>query len=260
MGMYGRLRQIPEADLNRALADPAAFYARFDSANKSSIDHLSDELKAQAAWQFQRLQGLLVDSTVYTEMQQKMQLLKDNKISKEESLVAIRRYQEEAARFRTQVLAEAKEFAKNSPPRTPAQAEKFQSPAEPAVAAGLTDIALEKSWHCLHFILTGNAELEAGKFADSPVLGGAEIPDKNGIMGYGPIHYLRPGDVAKKALSLQEFPIPSKAKNYDPENGKALGIYCPDHAPDELEHYFDLLLRFYRDCAANTNAALLWLE
>jgi hypothetical protein len=51
-----------------------------------------------------------------------------------------------------------------------------------------------------------------------------------------------------------------KAKNYDPENGEALGIYCPDHGREELENYFDLLLHFYQDCAEKKNAALLWLD
>src|SRR5271163_2074263 len=60
--------------------------------------------------------------------------------------------------------------------------------ANPDAEEGLT---LEKSWHCLHYLLTGTA-WETGTVLGKTILGGTEIgPD----MGYGPARYLVPNEV-----------------------------------------------------------------
>jgi len=121
-------------------------------------------------------------------------------------------------------------------------------------------LELEKSWHCLHFLFSGKI-WETGKAPiEKAILGGTEIPDAERVMGYGPVRYLEHGEVKKISAALGSYPIKRTAPNFDPRAAKAAKIYCPNHSPQELLHYFNLLKSYYREAASKKHAMLLWIE
>ena len=52
-------------------------------------------------------------------------------------------------------------------------------------------------------------------FFGKAIMGGKEIPDRQGVMGYGPIRYLTPEEVRQVAEALAEFPIAARASAFD---------------------------------------------
>lgn len=130
----------------------------------------------------------------------------------------------------------------------------------PKVAKIPKGLGLEKSWHCLHYLFSGKV-WETGKAPiEKAILGGAEIPDTEGIMGYGPVRYLEDGEVKKIRAALDNYPIKSAVSKYDPRAAKAAKIYSPNHSPEEIVHYFSLMRNYYREAAAKNHAMLLWIE
>jgi hypothetical protein len=248
MRMYGRLQQISEAWLGEALANPEHFYANFSETNGTNPNPTGGVggLRAEASNITEQVSKQALASASYKKMQKSMELLRSKKISLEEYQKDAQTFQEECVQMVEDAMAEARRLAPEL---------GSQSSAE----SDATEIDLGESWHCLHFLLTGNVWPDAAEL-HSPVLGGHEIPDKNGVMVYGPVRYLGPEEVADGASCLENFPISEKAEAYDAANGASLQIYCPEHGKSEIEYFFDLLLRFYQDCAAKRNAALLWIE
>ncbi|HTQ61704.1 MAG TPA: DUF1877 family protein [Candidatus Solibacter sp.] len=121
-------------------------------------------------------------------------------------------------------------------------------------------LELEKSWHCLHFMLSGKV-WKTGKAAiGKAILGGAEIPDVEGVMGYGSVRYLEPGEVKKITVALERYPIERAAARFDPRAASAAKVYCPNHSPEELVYYFNMLTKYYREAASREHAMLLWIE
>lgn len=121
-------------------------------------------------------------------------------------------------------------------------------------------LELEKSWHCLHFLFSGKV-WETGKAPiEKAILGGTEIPDAEGIMGYGPARYLDNGEVKKIAAALEHYPIDQRARNFDPSAAANAKIYSPNHSAEELVRYFDLLKSYYREAASKKHAMLIWIE
>jgi hypothetical protein len=58
---------------------------------------------------------------------------------------------------------------------------------------------IDKAWHGVHFVLTGDAWETTGPLG-AAVLGGTEFGEDN---GYGPSRYLDPGEVAALARDLE---------------------------------------------------------
>jgi hypothetical protein len=87
-------------------------------------------------------------------------------------------------------------------------------------------LGLEKSWHCLHFMFSGKV-WEAGKDPiEKTILGGSEIPDTQGIMGYGPVRYLKPPEVKTTTIALESYPIQEEARKFSPGAAEDANIYC----------------------------------
>jgi len=121
-------------------------------------------------------------------------------------------------------------------------------------------LSLHKSWHCLHFVLTGASWDAAEPPLGNAIMGGVEIPDRQNAMGYGPARFLTPSQVREVAAELVKFPIQEKAEAFDPEVAEEKKVYVPDHEGEELIYYFDLLRDFYQDAAAKGNGMILWVE
>jgi hypothetical protein len=122
------------------------------------------------------------------------------------------------------------------------------------------ELSLHKSWHCLHYLLTGQALEQTDSPLGKAILGGEEIPDRRGVMGYGPARYLTPKQVQEVAAALREFPIADRAAAFDARRAEDAKVYVPDHAPEELVEYFGMLRDFYLDAMKNKDAVVLWLE
>jgi len=127
------------------------------------------------------------------------------------------------------------------------------------LSKGGQELSLHKSWHCLHFLLTGKSWDPVDSPLGKAILGGKEIPDRHNVMGYGPIRYLTPDEVRQVAEALAGFPIAARASAFDPVAAEEAKVYVPEHDAEELTHHFGLLKDFYRDAADKNNAMLLWV-
>jgi Domain of unknown function (DUF1877) len=122
------------------------------------------------------------------------------------------------------------------------------------------ELDLHKSWHCLHFMFTGNVEDTDGTPLGDAILGGSEIGGDDADAGYGPPRALSPAQVRNVAAALAEFPIEKKASEFDVQAAEKTGIYVARHGVEELTEYFGQLRSFYDDAARKGNAVLLWIE
>ena len=122
------------------------------------------------------------------------------------------------------------------------------------------DLDLDKSWHGIHFLLTGTAwEIgEAG--AGAAILGGDDVGSDG---GYGPARLLQPETVQAIADALDEVTVEALRARFDPHAMATAEIY-PDGwtgNADEFDAFlaphFAELRRFYRTAAANGQAVLL---
>jgi len=121
-------------------------------------------------------------------------------------------------------------------------------------------LALHKSWHCLHFVLTGKSWEKAEPPLGDAIMGGVEIPDRQKHMGYGPARYLTATQVRDVAGALASFPMEEKAAAFDPGLAEEHKVYVPNHESEELIYYFHLLRDFYQDAAVKGNGMILWVE
>ncbi|MET7395495.1 YfbM family protein [Dactylosporangium sp. NPDC005572] len=121
------------------------------------------------------------------------------------------------------------------------------------------ELDLDKSWHGIHFLLTGTA-WEVGKGAGAAVLGGAEIGEDT---GYGPARILSPKTVLMVAAALDALDVETLRGRFDVSAMVAADIY-PNVWADGADAFdsflapnFASLQEFYRAAAANNQAVLL---
>ena len=121
-------------------------------------------------------------------------------------------------------------------------------------------IDLDKAWHGIHWLLTG--ETWGGEEPlGLAIIGGEDIgPD----LGYGPACFVTPSDVQAVAAALADLTEEELARRYDPPAMDAQHIYptlWERDGPEGLNylvHYFRVLVRFYADAARNGDAVLQW--
>jgi hypothetical protein len=124
-------------------------------------------------------------------------------------------------------------------------------------------IDLDKSWHGVHYLLTGQAEGGPEPHALA-VFGGTEFGTE---VGYGPARYLTADQVALVASALSELPPEELAHRFDPEDMEAKGIYPEviwvrdgtEALEDALTGYRQLQV-FYQDAAGRGEAVIQWLS
>jgi hypothetical protein len=122
------------------------------------------------------------------------------------------------------------------------------------------DLDLGKSWHALHYLLTGTAWEIGETAAGAAILGGDEIGDDG---GYGPARLLRPEAVRTVAAALDVLNVQTLRTRFDPDALAAAEIYPHGWAggTDVFDSFIapnlNELRRFYRTAAANGEAVLL---
>ncbi|MES2248709.1 MAG: YfbM family protein [Pseudomonadota bacterium] len=143
---------------------------------------------------------------------------------------------------------------------------------EPALAAELAypddgefpeppvSFDLDKSWHLIHFLLTGEAWGGEGPFAMA-VLGGEALADTDA--GYGPFRYLRPDEVRATANALNSIDASTLWSRFDADRAKAAEIY-PGWTGEDLDrqyvcHHYEALRQFYNATCSDGGALLLYI-
>lgn len=140
----------------------------------------------------------------------------------------------------------------------PDSVEEFLYPDEEPREDG---IDIDKSWHGLHFLLTGDAWEGAKPLCDA-ILGGTEI---GADVGYGPARYVDARTVAAIAAELQQWPAERLAQRYDPTALARNEIYPQiwDEGEEALEYllvWYQKMREYYLDAAAKGNAMLVFLN
>jgi hypothetical protein len=120
------------------------------------------------------------------------------------------------------------------------------------------ELDLGKSWHAIHYLLTGTA-WEIGDGAGAAILGGEEIGEDG---GYGPARVLDPASVRVVAAELDAMDVETLRARFDPDAMAAAQIYPDIWAGGAVEFnglavHFAELRRFYRTAAENGLAVLL---
>lgn len=110
---------------------------------------------------------------------------------------------------------------------------------------GHDELEIDKAWHGLHFLLTGNASegsLPLGFIVD----GGEEVGDD---LGYGPARALRSEQVLEIDKALDPFTTDELRRRFDPNRMSELQIY-PFGWSDDPDGELDYLLAFYAELRA----------
>lgn len=123
-------------------------------------------------------------------------------------------------------------------------------------------VDLDKAWHAIHFLLTGESYGGAGPLAQA-VLGGVPIGDED--VGYGPARGLSAADVKAVASALEQVSESDLRAKFDAGALTEAAIYPQiwdedDEALGYVLHYVLELRRFYQDAATRDMAAILFIN
>lgn len=144
----------------------------------------------------------------------------------------------------------------------PEQIEEFLYPADDSEPPPDRLLDIDKTWHAIHFLLTGT-EGQGDPPACNAVLGGTPLGEVD--IGYGPARYLLPAEVAAVSTLLGSIPESELRQRLDLPVMKALGIYpgAWDDADEEwgylLPNYRELVL-FFGQAARAGDAMLLYIS
>ncbi|BBH70295.1 hypothetical protein ACTI_69800 [Actinoplanes sp. OR16] len=119
------------------------------------------------------------------------------------------------------------------------------------------ELDLDKSWHAVHYLLTGTAWSLGDTPAGAAVLGGTEIGEDG---GYGPPRYLVPDEVQAIARALSALDERSLRSRFDPAALDAAEIYPEGWSSTDIDSvlaHFRTLREFYRSAATNGEGVLL---
>jgi hypothetical protein len=143
---------------------------------------------------------------------------------------------------------------------TPAQLEAVMTDSETFMAVIDSEdekpLDIDKAWHGIHFLLTGEAWSNKG-----PVLGGTEIAGID--LGSGAARYLSPEQVDKMADELSQLSPEKLSQRFDTKEFGIEGIYPDiwehDGELDWLLHWYRQLQSYYANASEAGKAMLLWI-
>jgi hypothetical protein len=218
MSMIGKLRQVSEFDLAKYKKNPGEMVRALAGAQQPG-DSAG----------FATLRETLQQSPVVQKM---LELGQQQKVLS----------REEQAEVQQEMMKQAVQMQKGLAKVPPGGSQS-------AGRAASEELDLHKSWHCLHFMLTGKVEGSDGTALGDAILGGEEIGGDEADTGYGPPRTLSPAQVRSVAAALAEFPIEKKAREFDSTAADKAGIYVAKHDTEELKEYFVQLRSFYDGAA-----------
>jgi len=167
---------------------------------------------------------------------------------------------EEAYARAMQVREELKRANRGAGPASLQEIQKMMRPLREAGAFGENPdvLELDKSWHAVHYLLTGSAEPSPSALGRA-ILGGKEIgPD----LRYGPARLLTASEVQETASALSLVSSQDVTPRFDLNKMRASEIYaCRDEGDLALAHeYLDRLKSFYAQSVARGSAILLYIR
>jgi hypothetical protein len=123
------------------------------------------------------------------------------------------------------------------------------------------DLDLDKSWHAIHFLLTGTA-WEGQPPLNFLATGGTEVGDD---LGYGPARCLASAEVRELAKALEALPSETLLKRFNPAAMTAAEIYPEiwDRPPEEddtrgyVAEFYGDLRSFVLDAAVEGEGLLI---
>jgi hypothetical protein len=125
------------------------------------------------------------------------------------------------------------------------------------------ELDLDKSWHAIHYLLTGTAWDIGDDAAGAAILGGDEVGEDDEDDGYGPARLLDPESVRAIADALDTLDPETLRARLDPTMMAAAEIYpnvWTDGTVDfdnVIAPHFAELRRFYRSAATEGHAVLI---
>jgi hypothetical protein len=122
---------------------------------------------------------------------------------------------------------------------------------------------LGKSWHILHFVLTGQAW--TGTMPAATLLAGGREIGRD--LGYGPARASSPAETAAFARFLEALDVARLSSRLDMRKMARLGIYCVDSVDPgtlaglraELSRNFPRLTDFVGGAARSDDGMLMWM-
>lgn len=120
---------------------------------------------------------------------------------------------------------------------------------------------VEKAWHGIHFLLTGEV-LDKKGILGNVIMGGNEIGED---FGYGPARYLNPLEVKETSDALALIQESDLKTKFNPSEFTQKEIYpfSAECSIEDLEYilsHFRKLKEFYKNCAENGKAMLIYLN
>lgn len=143
----------------------------------------------------------------------------------------------------------------------PASITEVLYPSAKADLAGGHHLDIDKSWHLIHFLLTG--ELWGGKPPlCNVVLGGKPIGDVD--VGYGPARYLTPAQVDEVHVALSSMTPDDLWARGDRKAMQNPEIYPGWTGNEEDREYvttnFAMVKSFFEDAAEDHDAVILYIN
>ena len=123
-------------------------------------------------------------------------------------------------------------------------------------------VSLEKAWHGLHFLLTGDSFGTSGPLAFI-CAGGADIPGTEG--GYGPARIFSPSETTAIHEALVNVDDDALWSRFDPDAMTEQGVYPviwdepEEDLRDEYLMYFNSLKELVARAAAGNEALVVYL-
>jgi hypothetical protein len=123
-----------------------------------------------------------------------------------------------------------------------------------------THLDIDKAWHAIQFLLTGEPWGGPPPLQNA-VLGGTELGDED--VGYGPARALAPDEVQAVSIALAAIPSEQLWSRFDAKKFVEAEIYPQGLSSDDrdyiLQHY-DALRAFFSDAARSGDAIILYLN
>lgn len=127
-----------------------------------------------------------------------------------------------------------------------------------------TALDIDKSWHGIYFLLTGEPDLEEPitSFIGESILGGTEIGED---FGYGPLRYHEPTEVQNLYRELQKISMNELYSRFDIKKFNENKIYPMNgkwslQDKEYLVENYEFLLEFYKKATEEQEAILIVIE
>ena len=119
---------------------------------------------------------------------------------------------------------------------------------------------IDKSWHAIHYLITGSTETN-GTPAGDAILGGRPV---GGDLGYGPARLIEPSQVKQIAEALQDVDLEAAYDDIDHSAANQADVYLgfefSDNEKRHLCRFFDALRDAYSTAAFRESAVLTYLS